>query len=49
MLKLSNKKEVKRLSTKQSALIIIGAIALYILSTWLLGADYSDALNRICF
>lgn len=49
MLHTSNKKDVKRLSDKKSALIIVGLIALYIIGTWLFGADYSDALSRISY
>lgn len=49
MLRISSKKNVKRLSDKKSALIIVGAIFLYLLITWLLGADYSDSLRRISY
>lgn len=49
MLQLSNKKDVKRMSTGKSLLIIAIAIILYILGTWLLGADYSDDLRRISY
>lgn len=48
MIQLSNKK-VKRVSDKKSALIIIGLIVAYILITWLMGADYSGDLRRICY
>ncbi len=49
MIQLSNKKEVKRLSTAKSALIIVGIIVAYIVITWLMGADYSDTFRRISY
>lgn len=48
MITLSNKK-VKRQSDLRSALIIIAIVAGIILTTWLLGADYSESFRRISY
>lgn len=49
MLYTSNKKEVKRLSTGKSLLIIGAVIFAYLVITWVLGADYSDSFRRISY
>lgn len=49
MLYTSNKKQVKRLSTGKSALIIVAIIVAYLVITWALGADYSDSFRRISY
>lgn len=41
--------EQKRLSTKTSLLIVAGVIVAYIITTWLLGADYSESFRRISY
>lgn len=49
MLYTSNRKDVKRLSTKTSLLIVVAIVAIYILGTWLMGADYTETLRRISY